>query len=206
MPGSIRATACYSPQLCNDIARVIRPFLSDRAGVVPFLTWEKELLEPKLVWPVPSSRVEDHAGSCSTASWSQPPGASAKRGSGDFLPRFRANLASGAKTPPTPEEDLRPFLGDLRTFLQVSEVDFETLLTVPPGQPFRLFLLEALLTLSKDLDSSFVDLLVQSVPLPPRPLRPTWTFSTVNLRGGLRPQCGRGLQRPRSDRTHVVAE
>ena len=85
--------------------------------------------------------------------------------SGDFLAKFRANIASGAKQPPISEGDLAPFLLDLRSCLDVPEAEFQQLLRVPPGQPFRLFLLKALLSVSGDPDTGFIDLLVSGVPL-----------------------------------------
>ncbi|CAE7257787.1 LRRC45 [Symbiodinium sp. CCMP2456] len=170
-----RHTACYPASLCSRLASILAPLLSQNVGVVPFLDWEKRLLAPKLHWPIPASRVEDGAGSCSTGSWSVPQGEDSFKQlrqawmqritRPDFLGKFRANLASGSKDPPLSDVDLRPFLEDLRSFLRLSEKEFETLLCVPPGQPFRLFLLEALLEVSRDPDISFIDLLVEGVPL-----------------------------------------
>ncbi|CAE7232659.1 unnamed protein product, partial [Symbiodinium sp. CCMP2456] len=170
-----RHTACYPASLCSRLASILDPLLSRHVGVIPFLSWETRLLAPKLHWPIPASRVEDGAGSCSTGSWSVPQGEDSFRllrqawmqriTRPEFLGKFRANLASGSKDPPLSDVDLRPFLEDLRSFLRLSEKEFETLLCVPPGQPFRLFLLEALLEVSRDPDISFIDLLVEGVPL-----------------------------------------
>ncbi|CAE7873637.1 LRRC45 [Symbiodinium necroappetens] len=154
---------------------MLAPLLSRHIGVVPFLTWEQRLLEPNLRWPVPASRVEDGAGSCSTGSWSVPQGEDCFKQLRQawiqritcpaFLGKFRANLASGSKDPPLSDVELRPFLDDLRCFLRLSDKEFETLKCVPPGQPFRLFLLEALLEVSRDPDLAFIDILVEGVPL-----------------------------------------
>ncbi|CAE7302951.1 LRRC45 [Symbiodinium sp. CCMP2592] len=181
-----RTTACYPDGLCERFAALMAPYLSRSVGLVPFLSWETALLEPQLCWPLPSSRIEDGAGSCSTASWSKPSGPDTfgslrklwvKRIlSGDFLAKFRARLASGSKDAPISESELEPFLGDLRSFLGLAVTDFDTLLSVPPGQPFRLFLLDALLQLSRDPDRPFVDLLLEGVPLgvdEPMPACPT---------------------------------
>ncbi|CAE7508033.1 LRRC45 [Symbiodinium sp. CCMP2592] len=181
-----RTTACYPDGLCERFAALMAPYLSRSVGLVPFLSWETALLEPQLCWPLPSSRIEDGAGSCSTASWSKPSGPDTfgslrklwvKRIlSGDFLAKFRARLASGSKDAPISESELVPFLGDLRSFLGLAATDFDTLLSVPPGQPFRLFLLDALLQLSRDPDRPFVDLLLEGVPLgvdEPMPACPT---------------------------------
>ena len=110
-----------------------------------------------------------------TASWAVPSGpncfASLRKLwtsrilSGDFLAKFRANVASGSKNPPISEPDLAPFLSDLRSCLSLSEADFQSLLCVPPVQPFRLFLLKVLLSVAKDPDIDFIDLLVSGVPL-----------------------------------------
>ncbi|CAE7611472.1 LRRC45 [Symbiodinium sp. CCMP2592] len=181
-----RTTACYPDGLCERVAALMAPYLSRSVGLVPFLSWGTALLEPQLCWPLPSSRIEDGAGSCSTASWSKPSGPDTfgplrklwvqRILSGDFLAKFRARLASGSKDAPISESELVPFLGDLRSFLGLAATDFDTLLSVPPGQPFRLFLLDALLQLSRDPDRPFVDLLLEGVPLgvdEPMPACPT---------------------------------
>ena len=127
---------------------------------------ELDLLPDRSPWPIPTSRVEDGAGSVSSASWAVPSDpncfASLRKLwtsrilSGDFLAKFRANIASGSKNPPISEPALAPFLSDLRSCLCLSDADFQSLLCVPPGQPFRLFLLKALLTVAKDPDTEFV--------------------------------------------------
>ena len=61
--------------------------------------------------------------------------------------------------------DLDPFLSDLRQCLGLNPADFAVLLSVPPGQPFRLFLLEAHLSVSRDPDIAFVNTPVSGVPL-----------------------------------------
>ncbi|CAE6954665.1 LRRC45 [Symbiodinium sp. KB8] len=170
-----RHTACYPASLCADLASILAPFLSSDNRVVPFLDWESCLLPPRSSWPVPPSRVEDGAGAVSTASWAVPSGpncfAALRKSwtsrilSGDFLAKFRANIASGAKHPPISDSDLEPFLSDLRSCLSVPEAEFQQLLHVPAGQPFRLFLLKALLSVANDPDTAFIDLLVSGVPL-----------------------------------------
>ena len=180
-----RHTACYPASLCADLASILAPFLSRDNRVVPFLEWESCLLPPRSSWPIPPSRVEDGAGAVSTASWAVPSGpncfAALRKSwtsrilSGDFLAKFRANIASGAKHPPISDADLAPFLLDLRSCLGVPEAEFQQLLRVPPGQPFRLFLLKALLSVANDPDTDFIDLLVSGVllgvdePMPPCP-------------------------------------
>ena len=161
-----RHTACYPASLCADLASILVPFLSRDNRVVPFLQWELDLLPDRSPWPIPTSRVEDGAGSVSSASWAVPSDpncfASLRKLwtsrilSGDFLAKFRANIASGSKNPPISEPALAPFLSDLRSCLCLSDADFQSLLCVPPGQPFRLFLLKALLTVAKDPDTEFV--------------------------------------------------
>ena len=160
-----RDTACYPASLCKAMAEHFRSLLSSHIGEIPFLSWHS-LLPPALFWPIPSHRVEDGAGTCSSACWSAPSGSDCFRDirrawtsrilSGDFLQPFRARLSSGSKSPPISDSDLTPFLEDLRSFL---------LLRVPEGQPFRLFLLDALLAIVGDPDRPFVDLLVEGVPL-----------------------------------------
>ena len=182
-----RHTACYPESLCSGLASILAPFLSRDNRVVPFLDWESCLLPSRCSWPVPPARVEDGAGSVSTASWAVPSGpncfAALRKAwtsrilSGDFLPKFRANIASGAKNPPISDSDLSPFLMDLRSCLGVSDAELQKLLHVPAGQPFRLFLLKELLSVANDPDTSFVDLLVSGVPLgvdEPMPPCPSW--------------------------------
>ncbi|CAE7664552.1 unnamed protein product [Symbiodinium sp. CCMP2592] len=169
-----RDTACYPSSLCSALADLFKPLLSSHTGEIPFRSWHS-LLPATLFWPIPANRVEDGAGTCSSASWSVPRGADcfgslrkawcARILSGDFLSKFQAKLSSGSKAPPLSDPELAPFLDDLRSFLRLSAPDFDTLLSVPPGQPFRLFLLEALLSVFKDPDTSFVDLLTEGVPL-----------------------------------------
>ena len=170
-----RHTACYPASLCAALAACLVPFLSCNNRLVPFLDWERTLLPCRSCWPVPSSRVEDGAGAISTASWAVPSGPNcfaplrklwtSRILSGDFLAKFRANLASGSKHKPIPESELAPFLSHLRSYYGMSQEDFQLLLKVPPGQPFRLFLLQALLSVARDPDVDFVDLLVSGVPL-----------------------------------------
>ncbi|CAE7657443.1 LRRC45 [Symbiodinium sp. CCMP2592] len=169
-----RDTACYPSSLCSALADLFKPLLSSHTGEIPFRSWHS-LLPATLFWPIPANRVEDGAGTCSSASWSVPRGADcfgslrkawcARILSGDFLSKFQAKLSSGSKAPPLSDPELAPFLEDLRSFLRLSAPDFNTLLSIPPGQPFRLFLLEALLSVFKDPDTSFVDLLTEGVPL-----------------------------------------
>ena len=49
--------------------------------------------------------------------------------------------------------------------MKLSSSDFDLLLRVPEGQPFRLFLLDALLAIVGDPDRPFVGLLAEGVPL-----------------------------------------
>ncbi|CAE7737362.1 LRRC45 [Symbiodinium sp. KB8] len=182
-PVAVIRPACFSPGIPRAIlplcVRTLLRFwhLSCPATTVwyHFLDWESCLLPPRSSWPVPPSRVEDGAGAVSTASWAVPSGpncfAALRKSwtsrilSGDFLAKFRANIASGAKHPPISDSDLAPFLSDLRSCLGVPEAEFQQLLHVPAGQPFRLFLLKALLSVANDPDTAFIDLLVSGVPL-----------------------------------------
>ena len=137
-----RDTACYPASLCKAMAEHFRPLLSSHIGEIPFLSWHS-LLPPALFWPIPSHRVEDGAGTCSSACWSAPSGSDYFRDirrawtsrilSGDFLQPFRARLSSGSKSPPISDSDLTPFLEDLRSFMKLSSSDFDLLLRVPEG-------------------------------------------------------------------------
>ena len=63
-----RQTACYPDALAAAIATQIAPFLSVRSAAVSFGEWPS-LLPPSFVWPQPSGRIEDGAGTCSSAFW-----------------------------------------------------------------------------------------------------------------------------------------
>ena len=91
-----------------------------------------------------------------------------------FIPSVLSRLNSDAKAPPLSPDELIPFFGDLRSWLQVSDQAlWSKLLEIDDGQPFRLNLWHALSLISSDPDSAFFDLLHTGVPLeigPPIPV------------------------------------
>ena len=83
-----------------------------------------------------------------------------------FIPSVPSRLNSDAKAPPLSPDELLPFFGDLRSWLQVSDQAlWSKLLEIDDGQPFRLNLWHALSLIGSDPDSAFFDLLHTGVPL-----------------------------------------
>ena len=128
-----RKTAAYPAPLATSLAQLAVPWLSSdtTCGVpVPLDAWTS-LLPSRLPWPVLKHRVEDGAGTCSTArpdpakfsdplrslrtSWSR------RFLSGGVAVRIAAALNSGSRDPPLSDSELEPFLSDLRSFLGVSD-------------------------------------------------------------------------------------
>ena len=203
-----RQTACYPDKLAAAIAAAMAPFLSVRTSTVPFANWSS-LLPPEFIWPMQPARIEDGAGTCSSAFWGTPrepdilkPLRSSWLGrlqSPGLLSGILTHLVSPSKEPPLSDAALAPFLEDLRSFLCVrDEATWTKLLYVDPGQPFRLNLWHCLSVLVKDPDMDFFRLLHAGVslmiggPIPPcakssfRQIRmpsQLCRFSTVTLHG-----------------------
>ena len=145
-----RQTACYPQPLAEAIAACIQHFMSMRAEPFTFASW-RELLPPSFLWPIRSVRVEDGAGTCSSAFWG--------------VPRER-DLVSPSKDRPLSDRALSLFEQDVRTFLQIeSNAVWAKLLAVDEGQPFRLNLWHCLSVLCHDPDMDFFRLLHDGVPL-----------------------------------------
>ena len=120
--------------------------------------------------------MEDGAGTCSTArpdpSKSSDPlrnlrTAWSRRLLSDGLAtRVASALNSGSREPPLSDSDLEPFLSDLRSFLGITDEEtWHQLLSVQPGQPFRLNLWHRLSLICADPDSDYFDILREGVPL-----------------------------------------
>ena len=173
-----RNTAAYPASLASSLAQLAAPWLSSVTPCsvpVPLDGWTS-LLPCRLPWPVLKHRVEDGAGTCSTArpdpakfsdplrslrtSWSR------RFLSGGVAVRIAAALNSGSRDPPLSDSELAPFLSDLRNFLGVSDdATWAQLLRVQPGQPFRLELWHRLCLACSDPDTEYFDLLREGVPL-----------------------------------------
>ena len=142
--------------------------------------------------PTTPPRAQDGAGFCSRACWSAP------RGPNRLGPLRKAwcsrildtslhakvcsALGSGYKDPPLSDHDLLPFLSDLRSFLgDVADPVWNFLMSVPPGQPFRVHLWKILMEVIADPDASFLDLLPGGVPLGVDPAAPVPACPVLSL-------------------------
>ena len=135
-------TACY-PQ-------AVQPFLSVLPDPVRLTDW-RQLLPSAFLWPISASRIEDGAGTSSSAFWGVPRVP-------DFLRPLRSLWLKRLETPgpPISPAALRLFESDLRTFLHVRSDDVWTkLMSVDAGQPFRLNLWHCLSVLCCDPDMDF---------------------------------------------------
>ncbi|OLP86243.1 hypothetical protein AK812_SmicGene32672 [Symbiodinium microadriaticum] len=83
--------------------------------------------------------------------------------------RVASALNSGSRDPPLSDSDLEPFLSDLRSFLGITDEEtWHQLLSVQPGQRFRLNLWHRLSLICADPDSDYFDILrVMAPPAPP---------------------------------------
>ena len=173
-----RHTAEYPRALAQSLAELASPWLSSissSSAAIPLLDWQT-LLPSRLPWPELKHRVEDGAGTCSTA---RPSPASctdplrnlraawSRRLLSDGLAvRIASALNSGRRDPPLSDSELEPFLADLRVFLEVTdEATWTHLTSVQPGQPFRLGLWQSLSVICADPDSDYLELLRTGVPL-----------------------------------------
>ncbi|CAE7452587.1 unnamed protein product, partial [Symbiodinium necroappetens] len=173
-----RNTAAYPASLALSLAQLAAPWLSkDTSGTAPvaLATWHS-LLPTRLPWPDLMHRVEDGAGTCSTArpdpaKFSDPFRSLRTSWSRRFLrdglaARIATALNSGSREPPLSESELEPFLSDLRSFLGVTDdAAWRHLLRVQSGQPFRLELWHRLCVACADPDTEYFDLLREGVPL-----------------------------------------
>ena len=66
-----RHTACYPQPLASAIASCVQPFLSLLADPIKLSDW-RTFLPPALIWPLPGPRIEDGAGTSSSAFWGVP--------------------------------------------------------------------------------------------------------------------------------------
>ena len=162
----VRCPSAHHPDaLAAALAQHIAPFLSVRQEPVPLSAWTS-FLPRTFVWPCHSSRIEDGAGTCSSAFWGKPrepdvlkPLRSAwlkRLEAPGLLSGLLTHLVSPSKEPPLSDAALQPFLSDLRSFLRIDREDiWQRLLQVDPGQPFRLNLWHCLSVLTRDPDMDF---------------------------------------------------
>ena len=170
-----RHTACYPDSLASAIMSACEPFLSAQDRQIHPAQW-RDLLPPRLPWPIHLHRVEDGAGTCSSAFWTRPRALDYLKPLRDLwlrrlsqpglLNRLLSSLNSASRDPPLSDVDVEPFLSDLRQWLGISDTPtWHKLLEVEPDQPFRLNLWHAFALILKDPDADFFPLLHDEVPL-----------------------------------------
>ena len=170
-----RHTACYPDSLASAIVSACVPFLSAQDRQIHPAQW-RDLLPPRLPWPIHLHRVEDGAGTCSSAFWTRPRAPDYLKPLRDLwlrrlsqpglLNRLLSSLNSASRDPPLSDVEVEPFLSDLRQWLGVSDIStWHKLLEVEPDQPFRLNLWHAFALILKDPDADFFPLLHDGVPL-----------------------------------------
>ena len=143
-------------------------------GRVQMLADWKQLLPVSLTWPAYPYRVEDGGGLPSAALCISPCGVPVMRSlrekgfrrlcDSHDCRRIVARLQSGQSCPPLSVDELQPYLDDLLSTLDHNS-DRESILSVIPGQPFRLQLWKLLVETWNDPDANFLDLLAVGVPL-----------------------------------------
>ena len=145
-----RQTAQYPLTLAQALVSVLRPWVTSGSGLHQIRTWS-EHLPLRIPWPINHQRVEDGAGTSSTACWTTPVGPDCFRSlrrawvrrlfAGGLHLKIVAALLTGNEDPPLSQDELTPFLQDVRDFLQLSDDRlWQACLAVAPGQPFRLAL------------------------------------------------------------------
>ncbi|CAE7032378.1 unnamed protein product [Symbiodinium sp. CCMP2592] len=154
-----RMTAAYPQSLAVALAARLGRYTSSQGRLLPCAEWRSVLpLDP--VWPDLSRRIEDGAGVNSTACWITPQADDHLAGlrkkwtqrlvDSRLCLRVCSTLRAGTDCPPISAEELQPFLDDLCGFCQVPATEVENFLSIQPGQPFRLNVLEKLLAVTKD--------------------------------------------------------
>jgi len=170
-----RQTAHYPASLASLLASVAAPFVDKGTTNHSVRNWTC-FLPASPCWTLPSGRVEDGAGLCSSATPFPPTQSDAL---GDLRKawtrrlldsglhqQIASRLLSGSKDDPLSEAELAPFLADLRSFLHVeSDSTWTSLLYILDGQPFRLNLWHCLSLLCSDPDSDYFHVLREGVPL-----------------------------------------
>ncbi|CAE7286514.1 unnamed protein product [Symbiodinium sp. CCMP2592] len=149
-----RMTAAYPKSLAAALAALLGKYTSSQGRLLPCAEWRSVLpLDP--VWPQLGRRVEDGAGVNSTACWITPQADDHLAGlrkkwtqhlvDSRLCLRICSTLRAGTDCPPISAEELQPFLDDLCCFCEVPATEFENFLSIQPGQPFRMNVLEKLL-------------------------------------------------------------
>ena len=170
-----RHTACYPASLAAALAKCFQPYTSCGGLQVHPRQWRR-FLPAQLAWPLRPHRIEDGAGTCSSAFWRVPRYADvfrplrqawmARLCRDDMVSRIITRLNSDSKQPPLSVTELQPFLSDLRCWLGVAAASVWTqLLHVDSGQPFRFSLWHSLALICSDPDVDLFTVLHSGVPL-----------------------------------------
>ncbi|CAE7307255.1 unnamed protein product [Symbiodinium sp. CCMP2592] len=157
-----RMTAAYPESLAAALAALLGRYTSSQGRLLPCAERRSVLpLDP--FWPQLGRRIEDGAGVNSTACWITPQADDHLAGlrkkwtqrlvGGRLCLRICSTLRAGTDCPPISAEELQPFLDDLCCFCEVPATEVENFLSIQPGQPFRLNVLEKLLAVTKDPES-----------------------------------------------------
>eukprot|EP00435_Cladocopium_sp_Y103_P002494 s2776_g1.t1 len=169
-------TAEYPPQLVEALATCFAPRLSRSGRTIKLDEWIQGLpRNPTWSFASQFQRIEDGGSLVSTARWHSPPSRDYMCGlrsswsqrlfdSGLHL-KIASSLQSGSDSPPISETELAPFFDDLRNCFGIDAADWQRMLTVTPGQPFRLHLWQYILQLWQDPDAKFCDELASGVRL-----------------------------------------
>ena len=161
-----RLSAEYPKGLACKIAHVVKKFISCHDRFMRLQDW-RCLLHPSPCWHLPAVRVEDGAGLHSTAAWLQPQAPdrlaqlrerwSRRLFEDKLCLRLAYSLQSSPDQPPLSESDLDPFVQDALDVLGVSTSDRSAVLSITPGQPLRLHLLQALLECLGDSEAAMCE-------------------------------------------------
>lgn len=184
-----RLTAAYPDALAGALATCFAPHLTNKGLVIQLKDWI-QFIPRNPTWhsTVSRERIEDGGSLASTALWISPQHPDVlhhlrvrwhQRLTVDHLAhRIAQSLRDGEDEPPVDASTLSAFLRDIQQSFHISANDWNQMLEIHPGQPFRLNLWKFLLQLWTDPD---VDLIPQlrtgarlgvNHPLAPSPIWP----------------------------------
>ena len=169
-----RLTAQYPKSLADTMAKFLSACTTCQNRSLQLADWRSALPKDP-VWPQPASRVEDGAGTQSSAFWITPQSSDDFKGlrrqwtnrlcQDRLCLRIADSLSRGVDQPPVAPHELQPFLDDLCDFCEVPSQDRQAFLAIEPGQPFRLNVLEKLLRVCDDSEAELCSSLREGVRL-----------------------------------------